>query len=51
MPKKKKLKQKNKNSELIFKTKKDWVSKALINNREYQKKYKLSIINGFMTVH
>ena len=53
MPKKKKKKRKsvkkikkkidNDNNELIFKTKKDWVSKATVNNKEYQKKYKHSI--------
>ena len=42
MPKKKKLrkkiKQKSEDSELIFKTKKDWVSRAYVNNKQYQKK-------------
>ena len=39
----KKIKKKIDNNELIFKTKKDWVSKATVNNKEYQKKYKQSI--------
>ena len=39
----KKIKKKIENNELIFKTKKDWVSKATVNNKEYQKKYKQSI--------
>ena len=29
--------------ELIYKTKKDWVSKALVNKSQYEKKYKASI--------
>ena len=29
--------------ELIYKTKKDWISKALVNKSQYEKKYKDSI--------
>ena len=29
--------------ELIYKTKKDWISKALVNKSQYEKKYKASI--------
>ena len=29
--------------ELIYKTKKDWVSKAIVNKSAYEKKYKNSI--------
>ena len=32
-----------KEKELIYKTKKDWVSKALVNKSQYEKKYKSSI--------
>ena len=34
----KKIKKKIENNELIFKAKKDWVSKATVNNKEYQAK-------------
>ena len=29
--------------ELIYRTKKDWISKALVNKSQYEKKYKASI--------
>ena len=29
--------------ELIYRTKKDWISKALVNKSQYEKKYKSSI--------
>ena len=29
--------------ELIYKTKKDWISKALVNKSQYEKKYKTTI--------
>ena len=32
-----------KERELIYKTKKDWISKALVNKSQYEKKYKSSI--------
>ena len=32
-----------KEKELIYKTKKDWISKALVNKSQYEKKYKSSI--------
>ena len=32
--------------ELIYKTKKEWISKALVNKAEYEKKYNLSIKNN-----
>ncbi len=32
-----------KDKELIYKTKKDWISKALVNKSQYEKKYKSSI--------
>ena len=33
----------NQEKELIYKTKKDWISKALVNKSQYEKKYKASI--------
>ena len=33
----------NTNQETIFKTKSDWVKKALVNKKQYEKKYNLSI--------
>ena len=30
--------------ELIYKTKKDWISKALVNKSQYEKKYKASLV-------
>ena len=33
----------NVEKELIFKTKKDWVSKAIVNKSQYDKKYKSSL--------
>ena len=42
--KKKKIKAISKvEKELIYKTKKDWISKALVNKSQYEKKYKTSI--------
>ena len=53
MPKKKIIKkrkktfkkkvEKNLEKELIFKTKKDWISKATVNKSQYEKKYKTSL--------
>ena len=46
MPKKKKVKKRaisKKQKETIYKTKKDWISKALVNKSQYEKKYKASI--------
>ena len=34
--------------ELIYKTKKDWISKALVNKSQYEKKYKASIKVDFL---
>ena len=51
--KKKKIKHKNKkqklsekNQELIIKTRSDWVKKALINKKQYEKKYSYSLKNN-----
>ena len=47
--KKKKQKKKSKSEvekELIYKTKKEWVSKAIVNKSQYEKKYKNSIKNN-----
>ena len=41
--KKKKLKKKNQSTELIFKTKSEWVKKSLINKSGYEKKYAQSL--------
>ena len=40
---KKKVFKKNIEKELIYKTKKEWVSKAIVNKSQYEKKYKASI--------
>ena len=51
--KKRKIKKKsitsNLEKELIYRTKKDWINKALVNKSQYEKKYKSSIkdIDGF----
>ena len=34
------------NQELFFKTKSEWINKALINKSEYEKKYKKSLKNN-----
>ena len=51
--KKKKIKHKNKkqklsekNQELIIKTRSDWIKKALINKKQYEKKYSYSLKNN-----
>ena len=46
MPKKKKVKKKvisKKPKEIIYKTKKEWISKATVNKSQYTKKYNESI--------
>ena len=40
---KSKTKSLEQDKELIYKTKKDWISKALVNKSQYEKKYKASI--------
>ena len=40
---KKTSKKENIEKELIFKTKKDWISKATVNKSQYEKKYKTSL--------
>ena len=39
----KKLKSSEKNQELIIKTRSDWIKKALINKKQYEKKYSYSL--------
>ena len=53
IPKRKKISNKNKkqrlsekNQELIIKTRSDWIKKALINKKQYEKKYTYSIKNN-----
>ena len=41
-----KKKNNNTNQELIFKTKSDWIKKALINKKQYDKKYSSSLKNN-----
>ena len=41
-----KKKSNNTNQELIFKTKSDWIKKALINKKQYDKKYSSSLKNN-----
>ncbi len=45
-PKKVSLKKKDVESDLIIKTKKEWIKKALINKSGYEKKYKKSLKNN-----
>ena len=35
--------------ELIYRTKKDWISKALVNKSQYEKKYKSFSVGFFYT--
>ena len=41
--KRKKTSKKNVEKELVFKTRKDWISKATVNKSQYEKKYKISL--------
>ena len=43
---KKKKSTNNVEKELIYKTKKEWISKATVNKSQYEKKYNLSIKNN-----
>ena len=43
---KKKIKKSLESKDLIVKTKKEWINKALINKSEYEKKYKKSLKNN-----
>jgi len=44
--KNKKLESSDKKQELIIKTRSDWIKKALINKKQYEKKYSYSLKNN-----
>jgi len=46
MPRKKKNSKKKIEKEIIYKTKKEWITKAIVNKTQYDKKYKSSIENN-----